>query len=112
MQTIEGDTALSDPDFSNDNFLFLELLEELLKAGANLNLQNAKGESALACALENFDFEIVNELVKAGADDVNVRDQEGASILSLALENSEEENSEEKDGYIHDRKMIRFKAKR
>ncbi len=55
----------------------------LLEAGADVNVQNRDGETALMLAIENGDQEAVRKLIEAGAD-VNVQNSWDKTALILA----------------------------
>lgn len=58
----------------------------LLKANANMNLQNERGETALMLAAANSKNNTTKMLVKAGAD-LNIRDNGGMTALDWAIQN-------------------------
>ncbi len=61
-----------------------KIIEELLKAGADLNARNYLGETALIMAVNtNPETRVVTALLKAGAD-INARDYQGHSVLEYA----------------------------
>ena len=60
----------------------IEHVRLLIKAGANLEARNCLGETPAVYAAYTKDFQIVYELLKAGADPKS-RDQVGSTIASL-----------------------------
>lgn len=46
----------------------LEIIEELIKAKAGLNFIDTTGETALMIAVQNLNFDVVNELIKADTE--------------------------------------------
>jgi len=58
----------------------LEKVKKLIKAGANLDLQDDDGNTALIWASYSNYIEIVKELIKAGAD-WNLKDDENKDFL-------------------------------
>lgn len=67
---------------------YIEVLKKLIQAGANLNLQSKKGETALLLAVKRNRPEIVQILIDARAD-LNLTNQHGMTALMLAIENTE-----------------------
>lgn len=68
---------------------FLESVRLLLKGGADIELQNEKGESPLIVAIMRrpfytVNFHIIEALLAAGAD-ANTKDKKGNTPLSLAV---------------------------
>ena len=61
----------------------LPKVKELIASGADMNLQNKCGETALILATKEGYFNIVKELVEAGAD-VNLKDDYGMTALILS----------------------------
>ena len=81
---VRGDTPLHNATFHGR----LEIVQKLIKAGADVNLRNNQGDTplyraALDKAADNNRLEIIQELIKAGAD-VNLRNNEGDTPLSKA----------------------------
>ncbi|MGZ8537136.1 MAG: ankyrin repeat domain-containing protein, partial [Flavisolibacter sp.] len=75
-------------DKDGDNLLMnaalygsLDMMDLLLKKGANPNLQNTDGETALMWAL--YDIEKVKLLLSYGAD-INIKSKQGNSALLIA----------------------------
>ena len=62
----------------------VERVHELIDAGADVNVRNHKGQSALHCAAKAGFVDMVALLVAHGAD-VDARDGEGATPLATAL---------------------------
>lgn len=65
----------------------LYLMRKLIKAGANLDAQNRKGETALIFASKTGKTEFVKTLIQNGAD-AELRDKSGRSALDLANMNN------------------------
>ena len=65
-------------------FGFIDVVEELLKAGANVNLHGKGGATPLMRAAVGAHSEIVELLLKSGAD-VNSRDDRGRTPLILLM---------------------------
>ncbi|HUV08285.1 MAG TPA: ankyrin repeat domain-containing protein [Spirochaetia bacterium] len=61
----------------------LELAEHLIRAGADVNAENEKGQTALGLAAYEASTQIVEALLSAGAD-VEARDRRGATALMRA----------------------------
>ena len=64
---------------------YLDLTEQLLKAGANVNSKSRHSKTSLMEAAEKGHYEITKLLVRAGAD-VNVQTEKGWSALMWASE--------------------------
>lgn len=62
-----------------------EIVELLLKQGANANLQNEDGYTALLIAVSSGNKEIVQLLLENGAD-INIKNIDGKTAWSLAEE--------------------------
>jgi len=60
----------------------VEDVQSLLDQGADINGQNAYHDTALLVALDNAKLEVVEVLIKYGAD-VNCRDETGWSLDSV-----------------------------
>jgi predicted Fe-Mo cluster-binding NifX family protein len=69
----------------------VEHSELLIKSGANVNLVNTAGETALMLASQSGNIKLVNLLIKSGAD-VNVINKVGDSALSYAKGAAENKN--------------------
>ena len=61
----------------------LDIVKSLIKAGADVNIQNKLGEIALFTVMETKQFDVVKLLIEAGAD-VNVQIEGGESALMKA----------------------------
>ncbi len=61
-------------------------VKELLALGADINIQDYNGFTALMWAIYNGHTETAKELIKAGAD-VNIQDDEGWTALDYAEKN-------------------------
>ena len=64
----------------------LDIVKELLAAGADVNMQNRYGETALMTAVASKDLDTVKELITAGAD-VNMQNRYGETALYRASSN-------------------------
>ncbi|MCL2312573.1 MAG: ankyrin repeat domain-containing protein, partial [Firmicutes bacterium] len=62
----------------------VESLKELIKAGANPNLENGYKQTALICAANINNVKAVDELIKAGAN-LNLTDSKRKTALSYAV---------------------------
>lgn len=61
-----------------------KVLEELIKAGCELNSRNYLGETPLIMAVnQNTETRVVSALIKAGAD-INAQDYQGHSVVEYA----------------------------
>ncbi len=67
---------------SNDDAYLI--LNQLLDAGVNLDLQDAAGDTALVLALKNKQYAVAYTLINNGAD-LNIANSTGETPLSLAL---------------------------
>ena len=61
-----------------------DIVRCLLQAGANINMQNKEGKTALMIAIERKDPVIVQELIENGAD-VLIKDNKGIDAYNLAM---------------------------
>jgi len=59
-------------------------VENLVKKGANLNMQDKKGMTALIYASKNSNYDMANALVQKGAN-VEIEDVEGKKAMNYAL---------------------------
>jgi ankyrin repeat protein len=92
-----GRTALMDAAVSGN----VTIARELLKAGANPNLSNAKGWTALHSAVISANPDMVGLLLKAGADpNVYGNEEEKMSALDLALRRWANEDEDDRKGGI------------
>ena len=65
---------------------YLEIVQELIRAGAALDLQDSEGRTTLMDAAWKNRLEIAQELIRAGAA-LDVQDSDGRNALQLAREN-------------------------
>jgi ankyrin repeat protein len=81
LRNIYGDTALI---WASNNG-YLDIVEELIKANADVNLQSNYGNtaSALICAIKKNNIKIVKALIKAGAN-LNLQYKNGGTALIWA----------------------------
>ncbi len=95
----EGMTALMGACmvYEHDRKAGREIVQVLLEAGANVNLRNADGATALGWAANVGELQLVTILVENGAD-VNAADDNGRTALSIA----EDRKDEELIAYLHD----------
>lgn len=63
---------------------YKDIAQKLLDKGANVNLQDDRGETALMKAANQINKEVVQMLINAQAD-VNVKDAEGNTALKYAI---------------------------
>jgi uncharacterized UPF0146 family protein len=61
-----------------------EVAKELIEAGADLNIQDIEGQTALMYAIKFGNEEVAKELIEAGAD-LNIQDIEGQTALMHAI---------------------------
>lgn len=66
-----------------------EIIEAIVKAGADLNIQNDLGETALIIAVKKKFLKVVNLLLLHNAD-INIRDNKNKSPLEIARSKSYE----------------------
>ena len=66
----------------------LEIVKLLCENGANINLQDKDGFSALMIATDKGYLEIVKFLLENGAN-INLQDNNGNSALSIAIGNND-----------------------
>ena len=83
----EGNTALIIAVVNNR----LEIVPELIRAGAVLDLQNNYGDTALKCAAVNNCLEIMQELIRAGAalDLQNQNENKTALMIAVTYDHLE-----------------------
>ncbi|XP_003373344.1 ankyrin repeat-containing domain protein [Trichinella spiralis] len=65
----------------------LESVKLLLEAGANVNLQDEDGSTALMCAAEHGHKDVVRLLLDVPEIDATMVDQDGSTALSVAVDN-------------------------
>lgn len=82
IQDILGETALH---ITCQNLSHVKYAKELVLAGINVNIQNEAGNTALFHALAKGDSELIDQLIKAGADH-NLLNNEGITAISFALD--------------------------
>ena len=63
---------------------YKDILELLIKGGANPNIQEENGNTALICAVEIGRVDIVELLIKSGAD-LNIQDKNGETALRITV---------------------------
>jgi ankyrin repeat protein len=86
LRDIDGGTALIiASEFSDTSGK--EIVEALISAGADLNIQNKDGYTALMTATFYHNQETVDALISAGAD-LNIQDEDGETALMLATKES------------------------
>ncbi|MFP4572590.1 MAG: ankyrin repeat domain-containing protein [Desulfobacterales bacterium] len=78
-----GDTALTEAARKNNN----EIVEALIKAGANLDVQSNAGWTALILATKRGAPRVAKTLLNAGAN-TGLRDKYGKTALDYAKGNS------------------------
>jgi ankyrin repeat protein len=71
----------------------IEIVKELIKAGANLDLQDTNGETALMRACKHGHEEIIKELIRAGAN-FELKNKNGQTALMIANKKNNEEKIE------------------
>ncbi|MEO7539207.1 MAG: ankyrin repeat domain-containing protein, partial [Pyrinomonadaceae bacterium] len=76
----EGNTALT---LAADNGLKSEIVKALINAGAEINVKNGEGRSALMSAANSDNVESVRILLLAGAR-VDLKDSDGETAVTLA----------------------------
>jgi ankyrin repeat protein len=76
-----------------------EILNALIKAGANVNAKANNGETPLMVAAQySTNPKVLGSLIKAGAD-VTAKDVKGKTARDYAEENGKKENAAFLDGY-------------
>ena len=70
----------------------LEMVQELIRAGAALDVQSNGGYTALIHAALNNRLEMVQELIRAGAA-LDVQDTEGRTALMISVENDRDKDA-------------------
>ena len=65
------------------------VVELLIQRGAEINLQNSVGDTALTCAANNGHERVVELLIRRGAD-VNLRDSIGCTALTISSQHGHE----------------------
>jgi len=68
---------------------YYDIIEYLIKNGAEINSSNNSGLTPLICAVDNGDFEIVKLLLESGAD-IKAKRKDGKSALAIAKEKKNE----------------------
>tara|TARA_B100000768_G_scaffold119527_1_gene110570 strand:+ start:1021 stop:1572 length:552 start_codon:yes stop_codon:yes gene_type:complete len=63
------------------------VVDVLLAAGADTNIQNIKGRTVLHLAVDQRDGSLIDALLEAGAD-MNIQDEGGRTALHLAVKQS------------------------
>lgn len=91
----KGDTALMKAVENED----IQLVGDLINAGASLNLRNYNGETALLKATAIGKKFIMRKLLEAGAD-MNIKDIKGKTPMTVAVEMEDWELVEELERYI------------
>ena len=79
-----NENNINNINYNNDIGNYIKLIKYLVKNGADVNLQDLKGETALMKAIYRKDSRLVKYLVKNGAD-VNLKDLEGETALMKAV---------------------------
>ncbi|XP_072019321.1 uncharacterized protein [Amphiura filiformis] len=64
----------------------LEMVKQLLEAGADVNIQDEDGSTALMCASEHGHLEIVKLLLAHPHCDATLMDNDGSTAFSIAME--------------------------
>ena len=64
----------------------LEIMQELINANADINLQDTQGCTAIMIATQNSNIAIMQKLIESGAD-INLINKDGDSALLLAIFN-------------------------
>ena len=83
------DPNIIDPNYGYTALMFasqygkLECVQELVRLGADVNLQNKGGSTALMFASQYGNLECIQELVRLGAD-VNLQNEDGYTALMVA----------------------------
>ncbi len=95
MRDKDGHVPLSDAIIGN----YTEIVEELFKAGANVNIKNNKGDTLVIYAMHQNNTDMAKRLIERGSD-INAKDYEGDTPLILCIEDIDDlitdmENMEE-----------------
>ena len=62
------------------------MVQLLIEAGADVNIRDEDGSTALMCAAEHGHMEIVKHLLHHPDTDVSVKDNDGLTALAVAME--------------------------
>ena len=81
MKNHHGSTPLSNSSKNRKN----KVVQSLIEAGADLNIQDNDGNTALHCAALGRQNEMMTTLIKAGAD-INIRNKKGETYLNTTDE--------------------------
>ncbi len=82
----EPDSSLNSPMHYAAAYGFAECIDELKRAGANVNTLNSWNLSPLSVALAKGHFGCVKKLLAYPEIDVNCKDSEGRTILSKSID--------------------------
>ena len=81
-----GETGLSNACYSG----YLNIVKELIRVGADLNLPDQDGDTPLMMACREGHIDIFRELINAGAD-ITIRNNDGDNVFIVACNSGQDE---------------------
>ncbi len=83
----DGDNSAKSALWMASCYGHVEIVNELINAGANIEMEDKDGWTSLMCASYYGKIKVVNELIKAGADIEAINRRYGKNSLILACKN-------------------------